>query len=127
LAAIDRPRETIVLWHAERLVALPAMALTNVRIRRREGDARIERWYTASANVIRDVLAKLALDQPLTFGGALATFVTGRMFVDIRIFGQEITREFLIHNDQLLEDSLAPGTFYEMELVALLPLLTPVA
>ncbi len=98
------------LWRDDNAV------LARLRIRDRHGE---EGWYGPwTGDDARRLVAAIALDRPLVFSGPLGSLVTGRLF--LRLDPRQPTREFAIHSDRMIEDSLNPGLFYPFDLPGLL-------
>lgn len=114
LTTPGRDAAQLLIWDGERFLPISFQAIRGARLskqtphRDRTWDAE---WTGPEAQLLA---SRIAFDQPLVFSGPPATIVTGRVLLTYRFLGRDVTRQFLVHNDLLLEDTHAPGVFYEI-------------
>jgi hypothetical protein len=113
--------DRLLLWDVDRFLPIALEAVSGARLAKRDR-YRTRGWDMEwSAPEAQSLASHVAFDRPLVFPGPLGTIVTGKVFLSYRFLGREITRQFLVHNDLLLEDANAPGVFYEINVASIVP------
>jgi hypothetical protein len=114
LTTPGRDAVQLLIWDGERFLPISFNAIRGARLSK-QMPFRERTWDAEWTEPDAQALARhVAFDQPLVFRGPPASIVTGRVFLSYRFLGRDVTRQFLVHNDLLLEDTHAPGVFYEI-------------
>jgi hypothetical protein len=114
-------RDMLLLDH-DRLLPLPLAGVKSVQWTSTLPDV-VPPERKVSDDTARSAAAAIAFHAPIVFGGPLASFVTGRLTLAYQLLGREHLREFLVHNDRLIEDTAHRGVFYEVDLEAMMSVL----
>jgi hypothetical protein len=109
----------MLLLDRDRFLPLPLAGVKSVRWTTTSPDI-VPSERTVSGDAARAVASTIAFHAPLIFGGALASFVTGRLTFVFGLLEAEHSREFLVHNDSLIEDAQARGVFYQVTVDAMM-------
>lgn len=72
----------------------------------------ISATFTLSGDEAKGILQLVQFEEPYEPGGIPAAIVTGRLILTFTVGDRQESREFLVYNDRLLQDTASPETFY---------------
>jgi hypothetical protein len=121
---LRRPNSgNVVLFEGDRFLPVPFASVRSINCPATSPDAKPGQ-LSCSGDGAQAWSSAFAFNAPLIFGGALASFVTGKLTLTFTLLGREETREFLVHNDRFIEDVRFPGVFYRVDMSVLRNLLS---